>query len=338
MQFGHNGDDLDAPDAFLERNLQVQLAKLWYSTVRQMKSWQAVYDAVAVEEHYEDFRRNFLSKLPAIFALDSPNKHWDEHIPEIPRQRQLLRISIFSYLCQIYRRLLHLEDWCIHGMPQYKQHLILRHRVQLVDAAISLLDSVGQLHSDMGRNQTKYFLISFYTFEPAMLLTIHLLNAKITSSTNVETNDPRYDGPSYCVGLVEPSSPSRKTADATRCRAEIARALERLDLLREVSPIAELGARKVHQMIRYLDEGKLEQTSQVATSQPSLCGTMQIGCQSYVSERVFSSGLTIDQQEVPKGHHDGWIDDLLDFSTDNVGHHRTSNSSFDSQLDNYCWQ
>ncbi|KAL8758329.1 MAG: hypothetical protein Q9199_001585 [Rusavskia elegans] len=298
---------------------------MWYSTVRQIKTWQSVYDAVAVEEQYEGLYRPFISELPPVFALDSPLTHWDKNFPEVPRQRHLLRISIYSYLCRIYCRVLWLEHCHIHSLPRYKRDLIFRHRVQLVDAAIALLGSVSQLHTDMGCNQTKYFLISFYTFEPAMMLAMYLLNTgTITGTTSALAAKQRHDETESNPTSYNPVLSTRQTANTIQCRFEIDKALERLDMLREVSLIAELGARKLGQIIKRLDQQSSERESEDGRSEdqplPNLSNeTVHNGIQFRPEEWYLGSGIPTEQIDMPAIFQGNWIDDMLDLRADNDG-------------------
>ena len=343
MRLGRDAGDLNAPDPFLERSLQAKLAKLWYTTICQMKGWQVVYDVVAVEEHYEGLRRNFISELPAVFDVDTPDEQWDDGRPEIPKQRQLLRVSIFSYLCRIYSRLLKLEPSHLQSMPRYKYTLVSQHRIRLVNAAVSLLDSVAQLHSRMGRKHTKYFLISFYTFEPAMILTIHLLNAKANNSGNTQDckEGQCHQGHGRDGGLGETSVPTNEIPNASQCRLEIDKALERLDMLREVSSIAELASRKIHQMVQRLDQQNIGEMPDAGTggegsgSRPLSYEPPQNSHDAFAGER-YCGGENAARQEDPSGMYQAsWVDELLDISTENSGSYRVSDSSFSTPFGNF---
>lgn len=325
MRLALDTDDPAAPDAFLERTLQAQLARLWYSTLHRMKGQPLAYDPVVVEEQYDMLCREFISKLPAAFDFNSPNKQWDQLSPALALQRQTLRISIFSLLCQTYRPLLHLNQAQIDALPRYKRNLIPRHRAQLVNAATSLLDSVAQLHHDMGGNQTRYFLISFYTFEAAMLLTMHLLSAENASCGASHTGEERqsHDVLDPVDALEEAAPLNSTTPSVARCRAEIVRALERLDMLREVSPIAELGARKVHQMVARLDLLEQEKDAgedNVSDSPPlgpaSVALEMQM--QAYIDEH-FEGRMNLDQGGWPETLEERWVDEAINFTMDDAG-------------------
>ena len=248
-------DDPRAPDVSLERVLQARLIKLWYSmyspTIRQLPT----YDPAIVEENYEKLRRDFISTLPDAFAFDTPDTQWDERMPMLIRQRYMLHISVLVILCQLLRPLLRLTLSEIQVMPQYKRNLLLTHRGLLVDAATSLLDSVAGLHEDMGGNQTRYFLLSFYTFEPAMILGMHILSidlalealnqARNSSDTNRLWKTP--------IPIVAASHIHADGSSVTQCRQQMEKAFERLQMLCEVSVIAAVGTQTLGRMIAQID-------------------------------------------------------------------------------------
>ena len=248
-------DDPSAPDVSLERVLQARLIKTWYSmyspTIRQLPT----YDPAIVEENYERLRRDFISTLPDAFAFDNPDTQWDERMPTLIRQRYMLHISVLVILCQLLRPLLRLTISEIQAMPQYKRNLLLTHRGLLVDAAISLLDSVAGLHENMGGNQTRYFLLSFYTFEPAMILGMHLLSidlalealnqARSSSDSNRLWKTP--------IPVVAASHIHADSLSVMQCREKMDKAFERLQMLCEVSVIAAVGTQTLGKMIAQID-------------------------------------------------------------------------------------
>lgn len=124
MRLGPETVHSNEPDAFLERSLQARLAKIWNSILRPAIYRPLAYDPAAVEEHYDRLCREFLFNLPAAFDLHNPNKEWDLQRPMLARQRQMLRISVFALLCQIYRPVLLLNSAQINSMAQYKRCLV----------------------------------------------------------------------------------------------------------------------------------------------------------------------------------------------------------------------
>lgn len=256
-------DDLNAPDVFQERVLQAQLMRLWYSKSGPLRGRREIYDPTIAEERCERLRE-FSDALPSVFDLENPNTEWDRQLPVLIRQRQMLRISIHVLLCHIFRPTLRLSANDLQSMPQYKRDLVLLHRKYLVDAASSLLNNISCLHDLMGGNHTKFFLLSFYTFEPAMLLGMHLLSINSTRQNLAQAQSSsagkllrRTSSDLRSIGVVDVD---RQNLAAGRSQLE--KALIRLKILREVSVIADIGARKLSQVI-----SRLEQMTQADSSE-----------------------------------------------------------------------
>ncbi|KAH7115003.1 fungal-specific transcription factor domain-containing protein, partial [Dendryphion nanum] len=173
MRFLNPALGASAPDVFTERILQAKLSKLWSSLCPPKKPGSATpYDPAAAEECYEEICRSFVSQLPRALDLHAPDTQWDSKLPNLRRQRQTLRISVFVVMCQIFQPLLHLDSDQTEALPQYKRDLLVRHREQLVYSATAVLSSVGELQQLMGGGPSRFFLLSFFTFEPAMLLAL----------------------------------------------------------------------------------------------------------------------------------------------------------------------
>lgn len=248
-------DDPKAPDVSLERVLQARLIKLWYSMYTPTKSQASTYDPAIVEEQYEKLRRDFISTLPDAFAFENPDTQWDEQMPMLVRQRYMLRISVLVILCQLLRPLLRLTISEIQTMPQYKRNLILTHRGHLVDAAISLLNSVSDLHENMGGHQTRYFLLSFYTFEPAMLLGMHLLSVDLALKTlnQARTSSDLNRLWKTPIAFEAASNIYADSSSITQCRKQMEKAFERLQMLCEVSVIAVVGTQTLGKLIAQIE-------------------------------------------------------------------------------------
>ena len=325
MRLVSNSNNNTLPDAFLERTLQAELAKQWYSTLHELNSQSSNYDPVAAEEHYDRLWREFISTLPAPFDLDSPCKQWDKLSPKLACQRQMLRISIFSLLCNIYRSLLLLKQSQVDAMPRYKRDMIPRHRTRLINAATCLLDSVAQLHSEMGGNQTRFFLISFYTFEPAILLGVYLLSvSKINFHAPGAPEYGKQPVLDHADMMKSPISSSSQLPTEECCRQEISKALKRLDMLREVSPIAELGAQKVHQMVAHLDQARARQGSEpnglIALVGSSVTNKVQELCMQDDAEiESHTLGNSVADGEWLQALQKDWIDGDLSIPVTDAG-------------------
>ena len=248
-------DDPRAPDVSQERVLQARLIKLWYSMNSPAKPQPPTYDPALVEENYEKLRQEFISKLPDAFAFENPNTQWDEQMPMLVRQRYMLHISVLVILCQLLRPLLRLTIPEIQAMPQYKRNLVLTHRGHLVHAASSLLDSVSGLHEIMGGNQTRYFLLSFYTFEPAMLLGMHLLSVDLALKTLTQARTSSEPNRLWKTPIAfEAASHIHADSSSIRqCQSYMRKALERLQMLCEVSIIATVGTQTLGKMIEQVE-------------------------------------------------------------------------------------
>ena len=255
MRLNAVSDSPNAPDVCLERTLSARLIKLWYSIRPAAPNQAIIYDPAIVEEHYEKLHHDFIVQLPPAFAFENPDTQWDHKLPMLPRQRHMLRISVLVILCQLLRPLLQLSQPCIRAMPQYKRNLLLTHRGHLVHVATSLLSSVSTLHELMGGNQTRYFLVSFYTFEPAMLLGMHLLSVDLALETLREVKsskelDSLWNTP---VAVEAASSIYANQPSIQSCRDYINSAARKLEMLCEVNVIATTGLRALKNMMSRLD-------------------------------------------------------------------------------------
>ena len=241
MRLGPYAGDLGAPDACLERVLSARFIQLWYSI--KPGNHVSKYDPAVVEEQYEKLHRDFIAQLPAVFAFQDPDARWDTKLPMLPRQRRMLHISVLVLLCHLLRPLLQLRPVEVHGMPQYKRNLVIAHRGYLVNAALSLLHNVAELHELMGGNQTRYFLVSFYTFEPAMLLGMHLLSIdQALELLHTARSSKQSSGLWNTTFNFETAKTMYADYSSIRlCREQIKKAVDRLQLLREVSVIGSMG-------------------------------------------------------------------------------------------------
>ena len=324
------GDD-HAPEVFTERILQIRLMKFFYSMTESMKARQVPYDPVSAEEQYEILYRKFVSTLPPAFVINNPELKWDDKLPKLPRQRVMLRISIFIVLCQLFRPLLRLTTEQLESLPSYKRELVSKHRSRLVDAAISVLDNIYCLHDSMGGKESRYFLLGFYIFEPAMILAMHLLSLE---SKHKALGDAMVERESFgkSVWFQESTSCSSCPAlNVAQCRSHIRKALERLQTLGEGNQIARLGACKLSEVIAKLEAlaRPTENDDSVATS--GFMGSAQSSRMLnnpdtnenswFVSEMVTERDASISSAYPTPVHSDyavlGW---MKDFSMSVSGH------------------
>jgi hypothetical protein len=233
-------DDNSAPEAFSERVLQARLAGSW----RQFpSSSNAEYDATAAEERYEQFCSDFLSTLPAAFALD-PSEQWDEHSRRLPLQRQILHIAIYESLCQNYRRLLFCGTTQLQALPAYKQVLLSSQKKALAVAALKVLDEISKLHAKLGGPHTRFPGIILPTFEAAVVLVGVCEDSEFPASS--------IGGPLH-THKIDPLGTGIPYLSRERCIQATRDALTRLNTLAEVSTMAEEGANALAYLLNGID-------------------------------------------------------------------------------------
>ena len=229
-------DDTDAPEEFTERVLQARLAGFWRSFGSRKG---AEYDVIVAEKRYESFCTEFLSTLPSAFALQS-NKDWDERLPTLPLQRQVLHITIFDSICHNFRPAVLQDASHIQSLPHYKRVLLSSQRKALAVAALNVLKNVFALHAMMGSSHTRFVGIIFPTFESAVLLVYLCL----------DQNFPGERGDNHpSVINADPLATGTISLARNECMQAAGEALERLRKLAEVSDMAEVGARILAQVI-----------------------------------------------------------------------------------------
>ena len=225
-----------APDLFQDRVLRAQLARFWrsHSPVKGSE-----YNATDAEERYESFCTTFLDSMPPVFSL-LPDKQWDERLPTLPMQRQLLHIAIFESLCWNFTPTLHLQSDHVRHLQEYKRILILHNQQALAVAGLKLLQSVTALHTMMGGSHTRFASIIVPTFEAAVSLVCLCAHEGFPGNTgggrsHILKTDPLGDG------IIQLSRAG--------CLQAVEDALTRLQTLAEVSDLAEVGARTLSRLI-----------------------------------------------------------------------------------------
>lgn len=221
---GDPDTDINAPELFTERLLQVQLGRFWRNRAPDQK---LPYDPTEAEQRYEDFVSKFLPSLPPSFALHA-DKRWDAHLPQLAKQRHLLRITIFDTVCWNFRPLLLLTSDQVARLPTYKIVLLQAQKGRICLGALKVLEAVSSLHTLLGGRHTRFAAVIFNTFEAAILL-LYLYSLPDFPS-DLGEHDNEILG--LQVGKVTP---------ATILQA-VEKALARLQMLAEVSPMAASGA------------------------------------------------------------------------------------------------
>ncbi|KAI3316577.1 hypothetical protein HD806DRAFT_517185 [Xylariaceae sp. AK1471] len=234
------------PVLFTERLLQAQIVAFWKSSGRVSSGEKPCYDPLEVEERYKTFRCDLLDKLPAHYALENPNCEWDEQIPCLPMQRQLLYISVFESICYNFRPLLLLSSAEIKELPAYKRVLIGSQSRTLAHAALSVLEAASTLHNMLGASHTRSTCVIFPMFEASVLLLCLCISGAVTQMYEVHNTQPE-------VTLVLDSSlGADATTGRTHCIQTAQTALKRLQMMGEVSILAEVGARNLSRLLEQI--------------------------------------------------------------------------------------
>ena len=253
----------DAPDVFTERVLRAQLARFWRS---HKPAKGSEYDAIGAEERYESFCSTFLQTMPPAFALQ-PDKQWDDRLPTLPMQRQLLHLAIFELLCWNFTPTLLQQPEQVKNLPGYKQVLILRNKKALAVAALNLLEGVSALHTMMGGSHTRFPGIIVPTFEAAVPLLCLCADKSFPGNT--------VEGRSHTL-KIDPLGVRISNVTRAGCMQAAWDALNRLQTLAEFSNMAEVGARTLSRLIEKVDYppplaqfyGYLNREADVATQLP----------------------------------------------------------------------
>ena len=246
MHLVPDADDTNAPEGFTERVLQARLADFWRSFGPRKG---AEYDVIVAEERCERFFSEFLPSLPSAFALQ-PNKEWDEHLPKLPLQRQVLHTNIFDSLCHNFRPALLQCSSHVQCLPKYKQVLLSSQRKALAVAALNMLKGVSALHAMMGGSHMRFTGIIFTTFEAAVLLVYLCLDPDF----------PGERGDSRPISVkADPLAAGMTNVTRDECTQAADEALGRLRMLAEVNSMAEVGARTLARLV-----GKVTRSPEMA--------------------------------------------------------------------------
>ncbi|KAK7942403.1 transcription factor sol4 [Apiospora aurea] len=246
-----------APDNFTERLLQARMVTFWRAVVAKKPGGQGQggggankveYDPTLAQERHEKFHDEFISKLPPAFALLEPNREWDELLPQLPLQRQLLHAAILESVCHNFRPLLLLERDRFLALPGYKRVLLLSQAQALAAAAIKVLDAVSTLHTMIGTTYTRFPTIIFHTFEASVLLACLHIKGFLLESPVQDSTAPLQEFPqnSKSGGLMDQD---KHIITRDRCLSKAQAALASLQQLANVSFMAEVSARSLSQLL-----------------------------------------------------------------------------------------
>ncbi|KAK4194566.1 hypothetical protein QBC40DRAFT_290557 [Triangularia verruculosa] len=228
-----NGTDAgisEAPDLFTERFLQVKLADFWR---RAGLVQGADYDMIAREDLYHAFNFEFMSTLPAAFALSDADETWDSDFPKLPLQRKLLHMAIYDSILWIFRPLLLRKP---SPIPPYKSLMLSWQKRKLAATALHALEAVAQFHTLLQTCHTRLASIVFTTFESAILLVF------LGTDPNFPEDCPQQH-------LPPPGTLKSDPLQAAICKVSLALtlqgiqgALKRLQMLAEANSMAEAAA------------------------------------------------------------------------------------------------
>ncbi|KAJ5096380.1 hypothetical protein NUU61_005736 [Penicillium alfredii] len=262
MRLGPDIDDTHTLEGFTERILQARLANFWKKTGPKLGS---EYDIVLAEERYEMLCSDFLATLPSAFALQ-PDKQWDERLPMLPHQRELLHISLFESICCNFRPALLQEPTQVQELPKYKQVLLSSQRKALAVAALYVLRGASTLHALMGGSQTRFTGIILPTFEAAALLVYLCMDRTFCGEDEPHRASMNNSDP-LGAGIV--------SSKREECMQAVRDALNRLQMLAEVSHMAEVGAQTLAQLLRKMAKGPRKPQKRTKPSPPPPEGPAQ---------------------------------------------------------------
>ncbi|RYC61058.1 hypothetical protein CHU98_g5136 [Xylaria longipes] len=230
----------DAPDVFAERILQVKLVHFWK---RQSLTTGPEYDVLEAQERYDKFIAEFLPDLPPVFSLE-PDTQWDSRLPKLCLQRQILHMAIFDSICYNFRAVLLQNPSQIELLPGYKQVLLSSHKKVLASAALKVLECGSTLHDMMGGSHNRYPGMVIPTFEAA----VPLLWLCAESNFPGDTMDV-----SLTTGTLHPLSTVMAHLSRHACMQAAKGAVDRLQVLAELSKPAEVGARALAFLIARIE-------------------------------------------------------------------------------------
>lgn len=227
----------DSPEGFLERTLEARLASFWRNLVPKQS---AQYSEMVAEERFNKFCDEYLVTLPPAFALE-PHKEWDERIPALPSQRQLLHIAIYLSVLFDFRAILMWEPDQVHSIPSYRRVLLSSQLNLLASVALRVLECVSALHAMMAFSQTRFPGIISPSLEAALVLVCLCVRPDFLA-------DERHGEPHAAVG-ANPIGVTTDTLTRDKCMQASREALNLLNMLADVSDMAEVGARNLESLI-----------------------------------------------------------------------------------------
>ena len=248
----------DAPDMFLVRILRSQLAEFWR---KHAPAKGSEYDPIATEKRYDTFCTAFLRNIHPVFALH-PDKQWDERLPTLPMQRQLLHMAIFECLYWNFRPALLLTSDQMGHLPMYKRILISHNKNALAVAALNLLQGVFNLHMMMGGSHIKYPGAILPLFEAAVPLLCLCAEKGFPADIAEDATQPLE---------TDPLAVGNGSLTRAKCMQAARDAQTFLQSLADASTTAEVGARTLARLI-----GRADSTPTVTQTRGSSTGAADL--------------------------------------------------------------
>lgn len=236
--------DTNAPNVFCERRLQIELTNIAFQMLTSDHGRPST-DPVIIDKHIRRLKEEFIEQLPPAFRLHNPDEKWDDELPNLKRQREMLRISIYVTTCSLLRPVIVQSPGEAQTLSTADRDLVAEHRASIVDVTIEMLESVGRLHMLMGGKHNRFFLLSFFTLEPAVLLGMCLMNPQAGKKRGKQ-------GSSASVAF--PGNQSADEEQWKRGRKSMGEAAARLQMLSEVSSIARIGVKVLNKMVANIDD------------------------------------------------------------------------------------
>ncbi|KAA8651285.1 uncharacterized protein ATNIH1004_000166 [Aspergillus tanneri] len=136
------------------------------------------------------------------------------------------------------------DFWKINSVKLGSEHdvILAEERKSLAVAALNILKGVSSLHIMMGGSQTRFPDIIIPTFEAAVLLAYLCMDPDLLTG-ECENHQP-------CPGKVDPLKSGVASLKRDECMRAVHDAVSRLQMLADISSMAEIGAQALAQLLR----------------------------------------------------------------------------------------
>lgn len=156
----------------------------------------------------------------------------------------MFKISVSAVMCMLLRPIIVMPASQARTLSSSDRNLLAEHRTSLFDAAVEMLENVERLHMLMGGKHNRFFLLSFFTLEPAALLGMHLSVQNFS-----RTEGEQRLSASFAIA-------ENALADQDRWKLgwkKMNEAVARLEMLSEVSSIAKTGLKVLKKLMTKTD-------------------------------------------------------------------------------------